>query len=89
MHTRMSLVVELAVWSSNWSLNLLFTLSQAIKWGAIALGSLLAWALHCIDHYNAHKEFNYIHIYSMEIFMFCQRKHHRAAKRTAINNNRK
>ena len=61
----MSLVVELAVWSSNWSLNLLFTLSQAKKWGAIALGPPMARALHCIDHYNAHKELNYIHSYTM------------------------
>ena len=61
----MSLVVELAVWSSTLSLNLLFTLSQAKKWGAKALGPPMVRALDCIDHYNAHKELNYIHGYTI------------------------
>ena len=68
MHTRMSFV-ELVVWSSNWSLDLLFMLSQAKQRGAIALGPAMAWALHCINHYNAHKELNYIHSYAVECFV--------------------
>ena len=39
--------------------------SQAIKWGAMALRPPMVRALHRIEHYNAHKELNYIHNYTM------------------------
>ena len=58
VHTRMSLVVELDVCSSNGSLNLLFILSQAKKWGTMALRPPTARVLHSIDH--KHVSFTYV-----------------------------
>ena len=54
----MCLVVELVI-------ELDFHVSSSQKVRAMALRPPMARALHGIDHYNAHKELNYIHSYTM------------------------